>query len=170
MDQAEGTVSSRTARQGPFHRWRAGQRRVRAEFRSAREHERVLGANLGLAGELMLDRVADREGIVVPVASIDDPRRRWLYVGRIESSHYGEGVSYLLAVTAPDARSLLEEPKIGALYPDDEEATLRLNALTADDAVAIRDASIASEAGIDPERLRSAARAWFDRASTMVQT
>ena len=118
----------------------------------------------------MLDRLDDGEGLVVPVASADDGRRRWLYAERIESSHYGEGISYLLADTDCGACSLLEEPKIGALYPDYEEATFRLNALTADDAVAVRDASTASEAPIGPERLRSAVRDWFERASTMVAT
>lgn len=170
MDQVEGAVPSQAPREGPFHKWRDGRKRRRAELRSAREHEGGLAANLGLAGEIMLDRLADREGIVLPVASMDDARRRWLYAERIESAQYGEGVSYLLADTDRDARSLLEEPRVGALYPDYEEATFRLNPLTADDAVAIRDATTASEADIDPERLRSAVRAWFERVSTMAQT
>ncbi len=116
----------------------------------------------------MHDRLIDREEIVVPVASIDDARRRWLCAKRVENGMYGEGISYLLVDTDHGAHSLLEEPRIGALYPDYEEATVRLNALTSDDAVAVRDASAAPAADIDPERLRSAVRDWFEGASTMV--
>ena len=168
MNEAEGAVPTWEARQGPFYRWRAARRRSRAELRSAREHESGLAANLGLAGEIMLDRLSDREEIVVSVVSTDDARRRWLYAQRIQSNHYGEGISYVLADTDHGARSLLEEPRIGVLYPDYEEATVRLNALTSDDAVAVRDASAGPDADIDPERLRSAVRDWFEGASTMV--
>jgi len=168
MNQAEKAVPTWEARPGPFHRWRAARKRSRAELRSAREHESGLAANLGLAGEIMLDRLIDREEIVVPVASIEDARRRWLYARRVESSLYGDGISYLLVDTDHGAHSLIEEPRIGVLYPDYEEATVRLNALASDDAVAVRDASAAPEADIDPERLRSAVRDWFEGASTMV--
>jgi len=166
MDRAAEDGPSRVARQGPFHRWQAGRRRTRAKFRTAIEHEGVLAANLGLAGEVLFDRLADREGIVLPVASSDDARRRWLYAEPVESRHYGEGVSYLLVDTDADARSLLEEPKLGALYPDYEEACFRLNALSPEDAVAVRDAGTSAEADIDSEQLRSAVRAWFERAAT----
>lgn len=163
--QAEGAVPSRTAAQGAFLRWRTARRRSRAEVRSARDHESGLAANLGLAGEILLDRLAGREGIVVPVASKDDARRRWLYAERVERSHYGDGISYLLVDTDPGAGTVLEEPRIGALYPDYEEATLRLNGLTADDVIAVRNATTAAEADIDTERLQFAVRAWFERAS-----
>lgn len=170
MDQEQGDVVSPAAHQSPFQRWQAGRRQRRAELRNDREREGGLAANLGLAAEIMLDRLDDGEGLVVPVAATDDGPRRWLYAERIESSHYGEGISYLLADTDRDARSLLKEPTVGALYPDYEEATFRLNALTAEEAIAVRDASTASKAAIDPEWLRCAVRNWFERASTVVPT
>lgn len=152
-------------RRGLFPQWQAARKRTRAELRSVRAQEIALAANLGRAGELPLDRLSDRERMVLPVAPAHSGRRRWLYAERIESSHYGEGVSYLLAETDGDARSLLAEPVIGALYSAYEEATFHLNALAAEDAIAVRDASAAPEADLDPERLRSAARAWFERSA-----
>jgi len=166
MDKAEGDVSPRAAGRNPFRRWQAGRRRRQAALRSVRDHEGALAANLGLAGEVLFDRLAGRDGIVLPVASSDEARRRWLYAEPVESRHYGEGVSYLLVDTDADARSLLEEPKLGALYPDYEEACFRLNALSPEDAVAVRDAGTSAEADIDSEQLRSAVRAWFERAAT----
>ncbi len=61
--------------------------------------------------------------------------------------------------TDPGAGTVLEEPRIGALYPDYGEATLRLNGLTADDVIAVRNAATAAEADIDTERLQFVVRA-----------